>query len=518
MFVNCPAWLTAKAERPMFPMMLALALLAPMAGTLGRSAVAAEDRPDLDGIWKLVAHSEGDAEWAIMEIKQAGGKFQVELIDAPKVFGKAQIYLATSPDALVVLLALEQGDITFKGRLHPADAGSRIAGALQFRAMAASSTTGAWMEKTTARKVAEPRDSPEKSGAIGAVRLLVEMRKATAEYQDDRYKALEATTSARAAAGLPIDAPTSARAWALSRLVDAAKRAGKTDAAAEQELARIKELITEEGRPPTVPLVVAPGADRRDSEGNQVVLVELFTGAQCGPCVAADVAFDALSIAYKTSDMIALQYHLHIPGPDPLTSPDSVSRRDYYAVRSTPSTFFNGRALAGSGGPVEHSRRKFNQYRHVIDQLRKEKRIATINLGARRTGDEIHITASAKIGESAGTPPLTPRLRLALVEESVAYKGRNGLPTHHHVVRAMPGGAEGRNLAGGDVVVEETVRISELRRTQKEYLKNYPASPGSRGPFPGAPPPLDLKKLNVVAFIQDDSDHSVLDAVAVPVD
>ena len=48
--------------------------------------------------------------------------------------------------------------------------------------------------------------------------------------------------------------------------------------------------------------------------------MELFTGAQCPPCVAADVAFDVLEKTYKPADLVLIQYHLHIPGPDPLTN------------------------------------------------------------------------------------------------------------------------------------------------------------------------------------------------------
>jgi hypothetical protein len=344
------------------------------------------------------------------------------------------------------------------------------------------------------------------------------MRKATAEYSDDRYKPLEQTTAAAALAGVRIDALTTARAWAVSRLADAARRAGKPDVAADAELAKLKALIAEEDRPPTVPLTVEPFAGRGDSDGNQVVLVELFTGAQCGPCVAADVAFDALGNAYKPADMIALQYHLHIPGPDPLTSPDSVSRRDYYGVRSTPSTYFNGRAMAGGGGPLADSRRKFNQYRHVIDEQMKGNRQATIQLAARRTDDEVRINASAKVAGSAGTSSRKPRLRLALVEESVSYTGRNGLPAHHHVVRAMPGGAKGREVVNGTVQIEETISLNEVRSTQGAYLKAYPDSPDSRGSFSGPLPSVELKTLSVVAFLQDDGNRWVLNAVVVPVE
>ena len=59
-------------------------------------------------------------------------------------------------------------------------------------------------------------------------------------------------------------------------------------------------------------------------DANKVAVLELFTGAQCPPCVAADVAFDALEKSYKHTDLILLQYHMHIPGPDPLTNPDTM--------------------------------------------------------------------------------------------------------------------------------------------------------------------------------------------------
>ena len=40
------------------------------------------------------------------------------------------------------------------------------------------------------------------------------------------------------------------------------------------------------------------------------------------------------------SEVVRLQYHLHVPGPDPLTNPDSEARAEFYArfVRSTPTS------------------------------------------------------------------------------------------------------------------------------------------------------------------------------------
>jgi len=166
---------------------LFLALIAPIIGTGGCPAAAAQGVPDLNGIWKLVAHSTEDQEWAIFEIKQADGKPIVEMIDAPKVFGKPQIYLAKSPDALVVLLAFELSEITFKGRLHAGGVDGRIVGAFQIRMTGHAWTSGARLEKTRAMKVTEAKEPPAKPSAMSTVGILLDMRKATAEFLDDRY-------------------------------------------------------------------------------------------------------------------------------------------------------------------------------------------------------------------------------------------------------------------------------------------------------------------------------------------
>src|SRR5439155_20736443 len=42
-------------------------------------------------------------------------------------------------------------------------------------------------------------------------------------------------------------------------------------------------------------------------KGSRVVLVELFTGAHCPPCVAPDLAFEGLVKTYKTSEVVLLQ-------------------------------------------------------------------------------------------------------------------------------------------------------------------------------------------------------------------
>ena len=78
----------------------------------------------------------------------------------------------------------------------------------------------------------------------------------------------------------------------------------------------------------------------------------------------------------------------------------------------------------------------------------------------------------------------------------------------------MPGGAEGKALEGGKVDQEVTVNLDDLRMRTESYLSDY----AKNRAFPGVMPSLDMKKLSVVAFVQDDTDKSVWHATVVHLD
>jgi hypothetical protein len=317
---------------------------------------------------------------------------------------------------------------------------------------------------------------------------------------------------------VPLDATTEEHLWAARRLAEAARQAGPPELvnSAEAKLADWDRILTEEEHPPSGPLGPQSIDVRRAVGDDRIVLMELFTGAECGPCVAADRAFDDLAEALRPTELITLQYHLHIPAPDPLTNPDAVARAAYYDVASTPSTFFNGRLLARGGGPPDHARKKFNQYRRVIEGLRRGSRKASIELEARRLGDEVRIRATAEIPKAV--EGCQPRLRLALVENEVPYDGGNGLKTHRRVVRAQPGGADGYALEDGRRQTACVVHLDQIRSRLGAYLAEYPALPGTRGAFPRALPAVGFRRLSVIAFVQDDASKEVLHAVEAPID
>lgn len=350
---------------------------------------------------------------------------------------------------------------------------------------------------------------------------------------DIRLQALQTLTGKPAYAGLAFrlaqeadkaigdDSPLQARADVARALAEAAKLSGK-DQVASTARARAEKLEArldaeyQKKVPPFKPEADGGPKDRKSDRG---VLLELFTGAECPPCVAVDVAFDALLSTYKPAELVTLQYHLHIPGPDPLTNADSVARAGYYPEAiGTPSTVFNGKVEAPGGGPMAGSKRKYDQYRSVIDTLLASPSGAKIDLKVERDADTITIRASAEAkgeqnardGARVGGSKL--KLRLALVEEQVRYVGGNALRFHHHVVRGLPGGVEGKPLSDGKAKTELTVKLSDLRKGLDRYLDDY-TKEGEGHNFPRSLPPIDLGALSVVAFVQDDGDKSILNAV-----
>ncbi len=250
----------------------------------------------------------------------------------------------------------------------------------------------------------------------------------------------------------------------------------------------------------------------RKAKSDRVVLVELFTGSQCPPCVAADLAFDALAKTYKPSEVVLLQYHIHVPSPDPLTSPDSEIRYSFYeeSIRGAPTILFNGRSGAAGGGSREDAAEKYEEYVEEINPLLETPAKAEVKLSATRKGDKISITAEVGKLEETGDDI---RLRFVLVEEEVGYKGLNGITTHHQVVRAMPGGPDGIVMNAKSEKKTVEVDLAELKKKINSYLDKF----AEQNKFPTKERPLELKNLKVIAFVQNDKGGEVLQAAQVDI-
>src|SRR5439155_104828 len=143
----------------------------------------------------------------------------------------------------------------------------------------------------------------------------------------------------------------------------------------------------------------------------------------------------------------------------------------------------------------------------AIKPLLEKPAKAKIQLSATLKDGKVDINAEVSDLEETGNDV---RLRLALVEEVVDYKGGNGIPSYHNVVRALPGGADGLALKQKTAKQSVSVDLAELRKKLTSYLDKYVEK---EGPFPSKDRPLELKKLKVVAFVQNDDSIEVLQAV-----
>ncbi len=161
----------------------------------------------------------------------------------------------------------------------------------------------------------------------------------------------------------------------------------------------------------------------------KVVVAELFTGAQCPPCVAADLGFDGLIEAYQPRHLAVLEYHLHIPGPDPLTNHASASRAAYYGANSTPTSLFDGENKHGGGGDRSRAELKFGQYSQAIKEQIYEAPQVKLGVNATVQGDSVQVTFKADKDIKGAD------YHLVLVQKEARYSGSNGIVFHKLVVR-----------------------------------------------------------------------------------
>ena len=299
----------------------------------------------------------------------------------------------------------------------------------------------------------------------------------------------------------------------LKTLESALKKSGKTDEAKEitARIVKIEEQLDAEFEKTAVPFKPEEFKGRK-GKSSRVAVVELFTGAQCPPCVSADIAFDAASKAYKPADVVLLQYHLHIPGPDPLTNADSEKRQEYYgdAVGGTPAAFVNGKVTDALGGFKQHGKERFDTLKDLINGALEADDQASLKLSLDRKGDKINVSAEVKDLKKTGEKV---RLRFVLIEDVVRYQGGNGQRLHHHVVRAFPGGVDGFALKEATGKQAVTILLSDLAKTLSDYLK----ASNEMNPFRDDERPLNLKHLKIIALIQNDENKEILQAVQIEV-
>jgi len=237
---------------------------------------------------------------------------------------------------------------------------------------------------------------------------------------------------------------------------------------------------------------------RNEAWNGKTVLAELFTGSECPPCVAADLGFDGLLEAFGARDLAVLEYHLPIPGPDPLMNPATRARQDYYGISSTPTAFFDGVGKSSGGGGKDRAELKYKEYRGAVESRASGAPAVALKIAAVRSGGKVTV-------DCAVDPPVPgAACSLALVEKEVRYRGSNGIVFHKMVVR---------DLAALDIkgrTASFSFELAEVEKRAAGHLEDFEKERSFR--FKEKKSAIDPSRLAVVLFVQEAGTKTVLNA------
>lgn len=263
-----------------------------------------------------------------------------------------------------------------------------------------------------------------------------------------------------------------------------------------------------DGRVPSFQAVPREGEVKKTG---RTVLVELFTGAMCPPCLAADVACDALTDYYDRDEVVVLQWHLPVPAPEPLVAPVSRDRAEQYGVRGTPTVVVAGLERVVGGGKVDAVPEMFGRYRDLVDAQLREAPAVRIEGEASLQGDRVTFTARASVPQQGPAKP-SWRLHAVLAERLVVFPGSNGILFHHHVARGRITPAAGLAIAGEPLRGE--LSLQQVQRDLDAQVREFEAEQE----FLVRPVQPDRTRLEVVCWIEDQKTGTVLQALALPVE
>lgn len=233
------------------------------------------------------------------------------------------------------------------------------------------------------------------------------------------------------------------------------------------------------------PATAGSGPITPHSTTDRTVLVELFTGANCGPCVNVDRGLEAFMETYDRTEVAALVYHRSIPTADMLETTETINRHSFYLPPgeggSTPNYWVDGTNAAVGGFTTSTDGEAWFQGKYDVQSVNASQ--LSIDLDAHIAPNKY---GKVWVNVSALENPDYANLYLhvALVREYYGpWDGGNHVVDHYYTVRKMLGGAAG-----------EAFVITPTAPVKKEY--EFDLSSDSI---------TDYQDMAVVAFVQTHS-------------
>jgi len=239
----------------------------------------------------------------------------------------------------------------------------------------------------------------------------------------------------------------------------------------------------------------------------KTVLAEVFTGSECGPCVAAAFAFDALEETYPTQYLAVLKYHLPVPNYDPMMNPATKKRDDYYGrgiIGGAPTVILNGVKASGLGGSRFSSSASFYTAKREIDTAMGAAADITINAVAVLNDDNVKVDCEfSKALENA-------EYNVVLVQTQEEFRGGNGILHHNMVVRDL------KTVTPSERKASVTFNIIESEKAADAHLAEWAEKASERqrqgSKWPAKRNRIDRNNLKAVIFVQDKNTKKVYNA------
>jgi tetratricopeptide (TPR) repeat protein len=255
----------------------------------------------------------------------------------------------------------------------------------------------------------------------------------------------------------------------------------------------------------------------RSKSSGKVLLAELFTGAECGPCQGADVAYDKLAEYFSRNSLAILEYHVNIPGPDPMTNPNTFSRYVYYGGNfGTPTAILEGKEIVTGGGPRYLAANRFNLYKYALSKYENQKPQVLMSGKAVKKENDIIFNINLK-GKTNDPKDV---IHIALVEKSVDYTGSNTIDKHRFVVRNLIDNVSGIPITSNKI--SRSFNLNKIEDDLKSYLDDPTEQPSWRKAF--GPPSwkartdrLNRDNLAIVAWIQNPDTKEIINSLFVEI-
>lgn len=221
-----------------------------------------------------------------------------------------------------------------------------------------------------------------------------------------------------------------------------------------------------------ISFAASPG-DAAVELGETPVLIELFTGGSCPPCVAADVAIEGVEKTFP-DNAIVIRYHMDIPRPDPLATATGQARYDaYQQLPGTPSVVVNGipRQIPGLAGPYQLASMGYQNLSQLLVAMSKVEVPAKVKSVAAVADDVVRVVARAE-----GIPEgKRANLVVVLAARSLDLNMPNGIRHHGMVVRALPAGVVGVGKDASDSAADSDAEESPDEKAAADEAANKTA-------------------------------------------